>query len=237
MVQDISRKQSSTDEGVVKGVLDLLATINARRSNISHPLAVITRHLCHLIGLAEEELKLVKEEHANAVTILVCTRLRETLDRLNLIIQRLKCERLMLPYIVNADRDILENEIKQKERGLCDAASKLVNVAVLLSSMAVDADFEKLVRTVGRSLAANVQTFVMHVEGKLRERYEQMETKKRFNAVAAQKRVIRESDCVARTIFGMETFSKTIIQLSAKTKASYILYIFFISSVLIIGLM
>jgi FANCI solenoid 4 len=82
--------------------------------------------------------------------------------------------------------------------------------------------FNAVVTSAGRYLPPLIATFISHLEERQKEKYGEMQGKKKYNAKVAQKRVLRESDTFARTMLENERFSKAVFQLSAKLKVKKI---------------
>ncbi|XP_065353781.1 Fanconi anemia group I protein [Cloeon dipterum] len=80
------------------------------------------------------------------------------------------------------------------------------------------AEFASVVELAGKTLPPLIRDFITHLETEMKKKYKALEGKKKFNAKAAQKMVLRESDSFAKTMLEYEKFSKCVFQLAAKAK-------------------
>lgn len=83
-----------------------------------------------------------------------------------------------------------------------------------------NARFEKLVKYAGKQLAPIVYKLISHIEDSQKQNSQtQTQTKRKtIDSNVLKSKVLKETRLIPKTVYEMEVFSKTIIQLSNKTK-------------------
>lgn len=79
--------------------------------------------------------------------------------------------------------------------------------------------FERLVKLIGKQLSPVVYKFIIYIEESQKQANEATQAKKKtVNTSAMRTKVLRETRTIPKVIYEMEQFSRSIIQLSNKTK-------------------
>ncbi|XP_018565780.1 Fanconi anemia group I protein [Anoplophora glabripennis] len=87
------------------------------------------------------------------------------------------------------------------------------------------ARFERLVKLAGKQLAPAVYKFILHIDENQRKKVQPTQKKKNIESSTLKSRVLRETRLIPKVIYEIEQFSKTIFQLSNKTKVDLAKYI------------
>ncbi|XP_059486131.1 Fanconi anemia group I protein-like [Neocloeon triangulifer] len=262
-VQQLARQSECRDEQVVKAMLELLLQVHSLCSRTTGALRALASDVRIILGTIEEAEKeqerkilLIGDGHAAVVVQVICAHIRDSLDIINVLIQRLRSERSLQPYQINPECADIVNEVGDKETLICDLMDTMMSVLRILLTTKMSMEqgeallrdichvyrtasslskhfakfssrgdpsfrrtkFPVVVNVAGNVLPPLITSFISYLEEKQKEKYQEMQVKKSYNAKVAQKRVLRESDTFARAMFEYEKFSKSVFQLSAKLK-------------------